>query len=233
MKGVFRLVLAALVVLLMPSCFSFSAHQTAETLPEDSVEWGESVGYYMFTYENKSCDYEGENCSTKDESASFPYFPETIFRFGLSENMDAGIKIAGVIASIEGDVKFRIFQTGEENENFSLAVQPAIAGMFMGPATIYKLSAALIASKRMNEKFVLYGSMKYNYMVVKIEDESSDEEDNSSEADFFGDGSFYSATIGLSIEGKKYWLRPELTWILDKEFKTWLKMPALGFGLRF
>lgn len=233
MKKVFNLLFAAFVIVLMQGCFSFSSHQTAETLPEDTVEWGEGVGYYMFNYTDENCDYDG-NCSPKDETVSFPYFPETIFRFGLAENMDAGIKVAGVITTVEGDIKFRFLSVGEEQNNFSLAVQPAISGMFLGPATVYKLSAALIASKRINEKFAIYGSFKYNYMAVKVEDDDSDyEDDDSSDSDFFSDGNFYSATIGLSIDGKKFWVRPELTWILDKDLKTWLKMPALGFGLRF
>ncbi len=230
-----KLFLGLILTLMMSGCFSFSAHQTAETLPEDSVEWGEGIGYYMFDYKTTEYSYDdnGEETSKEvDKKLSIPYFPETIFRFGLMENLDAGIKISGLISTIEGDLKFRLLKLGDDSSNFSLAVQPAASGMLIGPMSIYKFSGAVIMSKRINQRFVVYGNVKYNYLMVSVED-TNEEGDTSGDNDFFADGNYYTATLGLSIEGKKFWLRPELTYTMNKDWEKLFILPALGFGLRF
>ncbi len=224
-----KLFLGLILTLMMSGCFSFSAHQTAETLPEDTVEWGEGIGYYMFDYKDYEYDDETGEDKKVTKSTSLPYFPETIFRFGLAENMDAGIKIYGGIG-IEGDMKFRILSIGDETSNFSVALQPSAAGITIGELTIYKFSAGMIVSKRVNKRFALYGNFKYNYWGITLEDDSEDGEDD---MEFLENGNLYSTTVGLSIEGKKFWLRPELTVTLNKDFEKLFLLPALGFGLRF
>lgn len=61
-------------------------------------------------------------------------------------------------------------------------------------------------SKRINKRFVVYKNVKYNYLMVSVED-TNEEGDTNGDNDFFADGNYYTATLGLSIEGKKFWLR--------------------------
>ena len=228
-KKTFILALSLFALIFMNACVSFSSHQTAEVLKEDQVEWGEGIGYLMFDYDIDTTDANG-NKTTKHESTSVPYFPETIFRFGIDNNMDVGIKVAGVIANIEVDLKYQVLQIGDKTSNTTISVQPSASGMVMGDFKMYKFGMGLLASQRISERMAFYGNLKYNYLAVSISDSSNDGDGAS---DAFADGNLYTAAVGFSYEGKSFWVRPEATIVLNKDFKKLLILPAMGFGLRF
>ena len=230
-KSILSLFLTLIALTLLNSCVSFSSHQTAEVLKENETEWGEGFGYIKFDYDYTYEDENGQE-KTKHNSFSVPYFPETIFRFGIAENMDAGIKLAGVIANIEGDIKYQLLQLGNQASNFTLSVQPSISAIVLGPLSMQKYGLAVLASERINSMLVFYGNIKYNFLNVNV-DESEANNDDEDVSDAFSDRHYYSITMGVSVEGKKFWLRPEATVLLNSKFKKTLIVPAFGFGLKF
>jgi hypothetical protein len=227
-KSMMLLVMSILALTFVSGCYSFSSHQTAEVLDKDQVEWGEGFGYYMFDYTVDTYDENNNVSGTKNETFSLPYVPETIFRFGITDNMDAGIKLAGIFANIEADVKFQLLQVGDKVSNFTLSVQPSISGLVFGDISMYKFGAGLLASKRINSRVVFYGNIKYNYLMVTVDENSTD-----TGSDAFGDGSLYTTALGFSFEGKKWWIRPEVTVTLNEKFEKLFILPAVGFGLKF
>ncbi len=226
-KKTFILLLSLFALIFMNACVSFSSHQTAEVLKEDQVEWGEGIGYLMFDYDIDTYDADGNKTGTKHKSTSVPYFPETIFRFGINNNMDVGLKVAGVIANIEVDLKYQVLQIGDKTSNTTISLQPSASGMVIGDFKMYKFGMGLIASQRISERMVFYGNVRYNYLAVGIDDASDDG------SNAFADGNLYTAALGFSYEGKSFWIRPEATIVLNKDFEKLLILPAIGFGLRF
>jgi hypothetical protein len=231
-KQIISLIMSLFAMIFISGCLSFSSHQTAEVLKENEVEWGEGFGYYRFDFEVESYDNQSEVTKTHKESFSMPYFPETIFRFGVAENLDVGVKLAGVIANLQLDAKYQFLNTGDDVQNFSMAVQPFFSGVVFGPFSLYDMGVGLIASQRLNSRFVIYGNFKYHYISFGVNETNSGEENDKFD-DAFKYSNNYTITAGASVEGKKWWIRPELTVFLNKEFKKIFILPALGFGLKF
>ncbi len=214
-----RKLVASLVLLLglvlLPGCPSFTSHQTAEVLDKDQIEFGAGFGVIKYSWENSD---------GKDETLTLPYFPEIMFRFGITDNMDAGFKIGGL--SLEGDMKYQLLQLGDKKtSNFTLSVQPSLSYS----AVMWKVALGVVVSQRINEMNVLYANIKYNYWGINIDADS----DNADNVGGLGDGSYLTATIGYSLEGKKWWLRPEVSFAMDTDFDLGFWLPALGFGFKF
>lgn len=234
MRSKLRLFLIfGLCLFLLNGCFSFSSHQTADTVPEGDVEFGTAQGYNVIQYEQEdwsTCDEDYDNCQTEKKEFYWPNFGEMIIRIGLDKDMDMGVKLSGLVTNIEMDLKYRFFTTGGETDRFSLAVQPLGSVMYLGPFKFYKVALGLIASKRVSKMVGFYGNIKYNRFKLDYDDEPVENEDGDDQ--YFMNGNAYSATIGLSIEGKKFWLRPEVTFLFDKNWDSNVYFPSIGFGVK-
>ncbi len=203
------------LLVVLPGCPSFTSHQTAEVLDKDEIEWGQSFSTLVIPY--TSTDIDGNKT---EETLTLPTFQETLFRFGFNESMDIGIKVTNFFW-FEGDVKFQLMKSGDDTNNFSLAISPSVTYS----ALLQKYGLSVIASKRMSGKSVLYGSLKYNYFAGL--DSSNDNMKG------FGEGSYFSASAGFSFEGKKWWLRPEVNLVMNNDFEVAFYSPAIGFGFKF
>jgi len=208
------------LLVVLPGCPSFTSHQTAEVLDKDEIEWGQSFSTLVIPITTHTYDMDGNVTGTKEDTITLPTLQETLFRFGFNESMDVGIKVTNFFW-FEGDVKFQLMKSGDDTNNFSLAISPSITYS----AALQKYGLSVIASKRMSGKSVLYGSLKYNYFAGL--DSSNDNLDG------FGEGSYFSASAGFSFEGKKWWLRPEINLVMNNDFEVAFYSPAIGFGFKF
>lgn len=188
-------------------CFSATSYQLADTVPKGGTDLG--FGFSASTF--PKIHYKGEDGQTssvdsEEVNGTIPNpLPDILMRFGLGDNLDLGFKL--FFLGIGGDVKWRFLKT----EIFSMAIAPQV--YYARPFIIfgqYGLSLPVIFTFKIGEMVKIYGNFRgelsgWNLEVVAQSATDEIEDDIST----LGIG----ATLGVSLGGKNWYVRPEVNYV--------------------
>jgi len=201
-----KLMFSIVLVVSLTGCFSRSSYQTADTLNQGEFEIGAGV-----TLIKSTAEVAGEY----DKNKATTYIsPELLLRFGLVNNLDLGLKATG--AGAELDFKFRFLSFGDETNRFSFAIRPFISADFEDDIEVNKAGASLLISKKVSKTVSFY--LVGNYHPIKklhLDDKTSD----------------FSGVLGVSINSKHFWFRPEL--VISDLNSELVIFPGIGMGFTY
>ncbi len=199
----------------LAGCVSMTTFQTAETLNPGTAEIGFAATYFG--------ESEIELALLESETDGKTYHhigPELMFRIGITENIDIGLKTTG--SGTLADGKIQLFSLGSKKTKFILSYQLGI-GHNMG----IELTNGVLATFRASRSFAIYSSFKYNPLFFY----------NVLQEDFVN---IISAGGGLEIAFDWIVLRPEVTYIKGLSYTLPIEegtfkgfIPGIMVGFRF
>lgn len=219
---------------LASGCFSTSNYHTAETLPKGNTSLG--FGWGVTSIESVSTTDADGNKEEADTSGvpSIPnIIPDVILRFGVTDNLEAGAKF--FLVGAQADLKWRFFN----NDFLHLAVDPTVT--YARPFLVLEetsFALPVMATARISKMFAVYASAKAfaSRWSLPASGEDADEANSGlSDLGLFGIG----ATVGLSIDFKRFWIRPEFNYVDyvigvdDSVEEVGFSYSSFGLGLGF
>ena len=127
MRNLWVVLVAVGLLLFTTGCPSFSTLRTAEPVEQGETEMGISTGYLGMAAQVAAVDEDGEEVDGGTAAIEVPTF-EILGRHGLTEDLDAGIKVYPVGAAFEANYAFI------NDDSFSLSVNPYLGFTRIGGA---------------------------------------------------------------------------------------------------
>jgi len=217
---IIRLFFSLVLLVFFSACFSVSSYQTADTITKGKTELG--IGLAVVKTDNYIAG-SGEGHSTP--------ILEFISRYGVLDNLDFGLKLSG-FEYLDLDFKFRLLSFGSNESKFSMAIKPLISIPTLKDEGNFKTlilnstRLSFLMSKKFNRVLGIYLSLNFHPRLSNTEKENSDPNDSSELKEYL-----FSGNLGLSIEEKSFWFRPELIAIAyNSEFAVTF---GAGIGTKF
>lgn len=199
----------SLANLLILGCSSFSTFQTSEVTPPGEVTIGGGISSM-----GESGDYEGDIIYC---------IPEIYGRYGISDNLDVGVKYTFPL-TVSSDIKYQFIKTPLP---VALDFGMALLG-FVGDnssASFITLYPQVLAS---TEKFYFGLKTMYIRATATAEDETES----------FDSGLLGGACVGFKLDRGRFSLMPELNYLIGitgdaGEAGTKLFQGGMGFSVTF
>ena len=225
------LAMAAVIAIpmVLGGCFSSMSWQTADTIPDDAVEFG--MGWSVAKLDRISyTSQEGEVTEVSDDlEGTIPnLLPDLFMRFGLGDNIDMGLRLH--FLGIHTDLKIRLINT----DLFSLALAPGLG--YSRPLIVfgeYSADLPLLLTFKLGKMVKLYlsGHGRISGWSMELSTEDDEENDNIHTLGF-------GANVGLQFGTKTWFIRPEVGYInhffgFEDKCREKLELSWFNFGLGF
>jgi hypothetical protein len=190
--------LALMVGLMSAGCFMAGNYHSARTLEKGTSAIGMTFSATRYTDVDR--DPTTGEVTSRDVVTLPTIIPEFAYHLGVTDDLEAGGRIAPSSLGLEFDLKYRLLHT----DMFHLAIAPALGYQtaILYSATMVKLP--VIATLDLNETFAVTGGVFAS---------TTDFDDAESDFDTF-DGKLAAtgAFVGLELRSETFFVRPGLEW---------------------
>jgi hypothetical protein len=213
---------------LLCGCPNPNTYGTPRTTPKGQLAHTVAIEAFHFRFSTNRAVTSGGTTTVQkvDDSVTLPTFPTYQLRYGISDEMDFGIRVAN-LSTLGGDFKVNFLKS----DSFDMAVDPGFQFLYIGgvtgsngqssSATIFTLHLPLLLGLNLGDNFTLVGTPGIVYTIVSgtaSSEGSSAAATNAGVAARFGLGFNIRLSDGFALHPEvtamKYFQEAEATLIL-------------------
>lgn len=165
MKKTFILLLNLILLIFTFSC-TIGMYQHPRVVGKDKIQLGFGT-FFSFT---DMIGYSGGTTSYQ-KYISFVGYPDIFLRYGISEQVDIGIRYWNLVG-ILSDLKYQFF--GDTNSELAMSLNVEFGSSYIPYPVIYETSPnitiawgfGLLADYRINKDFSIYGGIKLRVTII-------------------------------------------------------------------
>ena len=214
-----RLAFVVLALAVLAGCPVSSTWTTPRTIPQGTSLHTVGVDTFFAVAREGGAPAEGDEVLWYSGPGTHvaPFvFPAYLFRIGLGDRFDLGLK-GSTAGAFQVDFKWQLIKTPA----FDMAIDPAIELSFIDYATL-----PLLFGINAGESFTVYGGPRATWMFIPVGETDTGDQ-------IYSGGLSVGGSLGFRIQaGDRFAIYPEMTWLrgLQKDANGHLVTLGLGFS---